>query len=334
MNYKKNLNDFNFKLAEEGDFQQELVIKAAKDKGVNVIDISKEMSCTAAILEFNNQTELLVKGIVLSTMNLKTKYFCDYKQLTKSLFSTLNIPSPKSFLFSTLEEKGLNDFMEIGKKYVCKPQIAANGMGVEIGITSLLQVKDYWKKNKNMYKSFLLEEQIDGEDLRIQVIDGKIVASCLRIPAYVIGDGTHTLMELVEFRRKVIYEQCPSDSLELDVTSLSLIKQQALTLDSIPKKNQQIQLKTVSNIGQGGIAIDVSDKIHYKYKDWINKIVNFCDASYFALDVICKDYTKDPSLHAFALEINSLAEWTHHTFSERRTHDLGKIVIDTTFRIK
>ena len=225
---KEYLESSTFKLAKEGDFQQELIIKAAKSRGVKVIDVSKEMLCTATILEFNGQTELLVKGIVSSSMNLKTKYFCDFKQITKKLFSTLNIPSPKSLLFFNLEEAGLKDFIQIEKKYVCKPQVAANGIGVETDITSFLQVEDYWKRNKELDSAFLLEEQIEGEDLRIQVINGEIVASCLRVPAYVEGDGYHTLIQLIESRRKVIYEKCPSDLLELDRTSFALIKKQGL----------------------------------------------------------------------------------------------------------
>jgi cyanophycin synthetase len=321
----------NTKQAEEGDLQQELVLKAARDRGVNITDVSKQMLCKAAILELDGQVELLVRGIISSSMSMKTKYFCDFKQLTKNVFDRLEIPSPKSLLFFSLEEEGLDNFIQIGKKYVCKPQVAANGIGVEIDIRSFQQVKDYWERNKDIDNAFLLEEQIDGEDLRIQVIDGHIAASCIRVPAYVVGDGINTLAQLIEIRRKIIHEQCPSDSLKIDRTSFALIKEQGFDLEGIPEADKHIQLKIVSNIGQGGIAIDVSDKIHLKYKEWVHRIVEFCDASYFALDVICQDHTKDPKNNAFAIELNSLAEWTHHTFSERRTHDLGKIVIDTTF---
>ena len=321
------------KPAQEGDLQHEFVLAAARKRGISITDVSDKMFCKAALLELNGQVELLVQGIISSAMHLKTKHLLDFKQLTKYMLRQLQIPSPESMLFSNPDDPGLKDFIQPGRQYVCKPQVAANGMGVEMDITSFQQVRDYWDRCQHLDRSFLLEEQIEGTDLRIQVIGRCIAACCIRVPAHVIGDGRHTLMQLVEFRREVMRNKNPSDRLELDRASLALIDEQGLSLDSVPEIGQQVQLKTVSNMGQGGHAIDVTDEIHPHYHDWVRQIVDYCDASYFALDLICQDHIKDPETHAIALEVNSLAEWTHHAFSERRTHDLGTLVIDTTFAI-
>lgn len=319
--------------AKEGDLQHDLVLKAARNRGIHITDVSEQMLCKAAMLELNGQVELVVQGVISSSMSLKTKAFCDYKQLTKSVFEHLHIPSPASILFFGPDDPGLQDFLQEGRTYVCKPQDACNGTGVEMGITSLQQVHDYWDRCHHLEKAFLLEEQVEGMDLRFQVIDRRIAASCIRVPAHVIGDGRHTLMELVELRREVMRQQNPSNRLELDRASLVLLEEQRLSLDSIPEKGYRVQLKKVSNMGQGGHAIDVTDEIHPLYHEWVQRIVEFCDASFFALDLLCQDHTKNPETNAVALEINALAEWVHHTFSEGRTHDLGQLVIDTTFKL-
>jgi cyanophycin synthetase len=317
--------------AQEGDLQQELVLRAAARRGIRITDLSDLTSCKAAVLESGGRSELLLKGVVASAMNLKTKSYCDYKQLTKILFERLQIPTPKSMLFRGLDEPGLETFIEDGKKYVCKPQVAANGAGVEMGVTSFEQVRDYWRRNRGMADSFLLEEQVDGEDLRIQVIGGRIAASCVREPAYVVGDGRQTLAKLVERRQRIVHQQNPSDRLELDRTSFALIEEQGLTLESVPEAGRRVRLKAVSNIGQGGVAIDVTDEVHPGYAEWVRRIVAFCDASFFALDLICQDHTQAPESGAVALELNALAEWTHHTYSEGGTRDLGEVVIDAAF---
>lgn len=325
-----------FAPAKEGDLQHRWVLEAARKRGIRITDISDQMHCKAALLEWNGQVELLVQGVISSAMHLKTKLFCDYKQASKGVFERLKIPTPPSILFSHADDPKLREFIRKGKKYVCKPDNACNGAGVEMGITSIGQVRDYWERNRQAGQVFMLEEYVEGIDLRLQIIDRRVVASCIRVPAYVIGDGIHSLEALVRKRQKAVYETNPSDRLELDRTSFALIKKQGFTMQSIPAVGRHVQLKEVSNIGQGGHAIDVSEEIHPRYHEWSKRIVDFCDASFFALDLICLDHTKDPedpAVGAIALEINALAEWTHHAYSERRTHDLGQIVIDTTFRL-
>ena len=340
--HKQNLWDtFNLDTAEntqaeEGDLQHKWVLEAARKRGIHITDISDQMLCKAAILEWNGQVELLVKGVISSSMHLKTKFFCDFKQAAKGVFKHLKIPAPPSILFRHPDESEVRKFIQKGKKYVCKPQNACNGIGVEMGITSFQQIRNYWQRNHHLEQAFLLEEQVEGIDLRLQIIDRRVVASCTRVPAYVTGDGVHTLIQLAKQRQKAVHEQNPSDRLELDRASFALIESQGLALGSIPAAGRRIQLKEVSNIGQGGHAIDVSDEIHPRYYEWTQRIIDFCDASFFAFDLICLDHTKDPEdseSKTVALEINALAEWTHHSYSERRTHDLATLVIDTTFSI-
>ena len=85
---------------------------------------------------------------------------------------------------------------------------------------------------------------------------------------------------------------------------------------------------------QNGHAVDYTEEIHPRYHDWTKRIVDHLDASFMAIDVICEDPTLDPEGTAYVLEINALAEWAHHTFSERRTHDLAGLVIDLAFGLR
>jgi D-alanine-D-alanine ligase-like ATP-grasp enzyme len=325
------MSDSNVEHAEEGDRQHQLVLATARARGITVTDVSDRMLCQAAMLELGGRAELLVKGIIASSMNLNTRYLCDFKQLSKLVFERVGIPSPRSMLFRTPEQPGLAAFIQADRSYVCKPQVAFNGVGVQMGITSFEQVCEYWQRSRDLDASFLLEEQYDGTDLRFQIIDRRIAAACVRVPAHVIGDGAQTLAQLVEARREVMRQQNPSNRLELDQASIALLEAQGLSPKSTPELGQHVRLKEVSNMGQGGHAIDVTEEIHPRYREWARRIVDFCDASYCALDFICEDPAKDPETSAIALEINSLAEWVHHTFSERRTHDLAGLVIDTTF---
>ena len=90
---------------------------------------------------------------------------------------------------------------------------------------------------------------------------GKIVAACIREPAYVIGNGKDSLKSLVEKRSAAMQKQNPYNFLEIDNASRFLLAQQKIQLADIPEHNRKIQLKFVSNMAQGGIATDVTDEI-------------------------------------------------------------------------
>ena len=84
-------------------------------------------------------------------------------------------------------------------------------------------------------------------------------------------------------------------------------------------------------MAQGGHAIDVTDEIAPGFSSWIEAIALELHSSYFALDVMCNDHKSLMEGSAKALEINIRAEWMHHTFSERRTHDLAKKIVSALF---
>lgn len=318
--------------AREGDLQHTHVLAAAVRRGMRLTDVSETMGCKATLIEAKGRSELLVQGVIASQMNLHMKHLCDHKQLTKAVFHRLEIPTPRSVLIASPTDPAIAGFFEPGRRYVCKPQVAANGIGVEMGLSHPEQLGPYWARCGHLDTRFLLEEQFDGTDLRLQVIGGRVAAACVRVPAHVFGDGEASLRVLIERRRAVIHSQNPANVLEIDHAAQALLDEQQVTLDSVPADGRRIWLKSVSNMGQGGHALDVTGELHPRYHAWVERLVQVCQGGFFALDLMCAGTpADDPVKTAVALELNALAEWIHHTFSERRTHDLGAAVIEAAF---
>lgn len=311
--------------------QHQLLLNTAQSLGINITDVSQLMQRDAAVLDHNNVSELIIDGVPTSWINARGQFYCDNKQLTKLAYEKLNIPYPKSITFHTPDEERIATFFKNNTTYVCKPLDATNGIGVVMGITSLKMVKRYFEEYKHLKTLFLLEEQIKGKDLRIHVIKGKIVAACIREPAYVVGNGSDTVLDLIEKRRKVMKTQNPNNFLVIDKNTENLIKRQNLTLESVPYEKQKIQLKYISNMAQGGIAIDVTPDIHSNFQQWVTALTNYLGMGYFGLDLITTDHTALPATHTKVLEINARADWLHHTFSEVRTHDMARLILKNLF---
>lgn len=312
--------------------QHEKILSAARQRGISIKDVSDIMNSDAAILRFKGKTELLVRGTPSSLLNVRSQYYCDNKSLTKEAFDLLGIPAPKSILLQTIEEQSVSSFFEAGKKYVCKPPDGTNGVGVEMHISSLGDISNYLAKHQaEDHSFFMLEEQIEGEDLRVQVVGGRIVAVCTREPAHVIGDGTSRLQELITALQKTVKAQNPANNLAVDQTTLRLLGNQQIELTDVPESGKKVILKELANMAQGAVAIDKTDQFHPDFQLWVDKLVTYLGTSYFAIDIIAPDLSAPPEQGAYALEINARPEWLHHTFSRGRTHDLPGMVLDSIF---
>lgn len=285
--------------------------------------IVEESSPTDARLSKGDTTFRLRQGIIWEWINDDARRICDDKSITKSLFEELEIPCPSAIKFEKLEDLS---GVSWNKKYVLKPLDGSNGDGVKLDVASIEHVQDYLIQNAKMGPEFLLEEFIEGNDLRIQVIGKKIVAACERIPAEVVGDGDSTLQQLADARNEVVKQQNPCNYLTIDDESLRLIAEQGLTVDSVIPEGQTVRLKKIANMGRGARAVDCTDEIDPLISSWIEAICAKLDVSYFALDIICTD-RRDISTYR-ALELNAQAEWFHHTFSEVRQHNLEVIILD------
>src|SRR5690606_25405186 len=94
-------------------------------------------------------------------------------------------------------KKASEDFLKLHKRIVVKPLIGEQGQGVSVDIQTKRDLGKAIKRAAQFSRDVLLEEYIEGKDLRIIVIDNEIVAASIRKPATILGTGKHTIKQLV-----------------------------------------------------------------------------------------------------------------------------------------
>ena len=211
--------------------------------------------------------------------------------------------------------------------FVAKPLTGSDGIGVGMDLRSFDDLLTHWQLHRELDTQFLVEQQVAGQDLRIQAVGGRLVAACRREPAYVTGDGSSTVAELAAERDRIVQSQNPMNRLHLDAVSLELLREQELDLDAVPAAGSKVRLKKVANVGQGGHVIDSTDEVHPLYAEWITRVERKLGVRIFSLDLITEDPAADPRHASQALELNGKAQWLHHTFSAGRTHDFPVLVL-------
>lgn len=303
-------------------------MQSAPELGVSVEDLLESTGMDLVRYRVGDREALVQDGRIYPGLSVLADGLIADKQASKMLLEGAGIPVTEGIAFRDAEEaiEAIQSFMEGGGKYVCKPLHGTEGEAVGMNLKDPVDVSMYVEDHAE-YKAWLLEKQVEGQDLRIQVVGGRIVAACIRKPASVIGDGNHSLEELIELRNEEIRAQNPQNKLDLDPSSRQLLREQALYLSDVPEPGREVQLKYIGNISQGGRAVDCTDQLHPAYAEWVSKAVQAFNLETFSLDAITSDPGADPALHSKVLELNARAQWLHHTFSDGRQHPMPRIVL-------
>ncbi len=187
------------------------------------------------------------------------------KQLTRTLLSAVGVPVPEGRPVADADD-AWKAAQEIGLPVVVKPQYGNHGRGVATNLTTREQIDKAYAAAREEGSSILVESYIPGDDYRLLVIGGRLVAAALREPAHVIGDGRSTITELVA---EVNRDPRRSDGhatvlsfIKLDAVGLGVLSEQGYTPDSVPPAGQRVLIRRNGNLSTGGTATDVTDRVH------------------------------------------------------------------------
>lgn len=244
------------------------------------------------------------------------------KWSTNTVIEKLNLPMPKWQTVHSLSELE-SVWGDYDKPVVIKPTGLTGGHGVVVGINTLDEAKRAYKFAKEAtqdkprgewQKKIMIQEQVEGEDYRLLVIDGELEIATKRIPAFVIGDGDHTIEELVEItnqdpRREISNPAHILKPIKIDEPLKDCIKEQGYTLSSIPSQDVVVKVRKVASMSQGGITEDFTDLVSDEIKLIVETIAKSTHAFVLGVDVMCKDISKPLTKDNGAiLEINTMPE--------------------------
>lgn len=186
---------------------------------------------------------------------------CDDKSLTHRLLSAANLMVPAQEIVRS-EEEALA-FFERYNRVVVKPVKGEQGQGVAVDLQSAKGVREAFKAAKEFANDVIIEQFVSGDDVRIIVIDGEVVAAAIRKPASIMGDGEHTVRELIEkqSRRREAATRGES-SIPIDSETERCLKHGGHSLDSVPEEGEFLAVRKTANLHTGGTIRDVTADLH------------------------------------------------------------------------
>lgn len=240
------------------------------------------------------------------------------KRATREVLEAAGIPvAPGAEFVLEDTEAACRGAAEIGWPVVVKPCNGTGGVGVTAGITDRTELvaavaamqSNRLARTRNYSGRFVLERHVEGEEIRVYVVDDKALSAILKQRAAVDGDGKRSVAQLMEAANalRAVNPRLYKTKLKRKASTTLELQRQGLDYDSVPEAGRKVFLSTVASVSQGGESLNVIDQTH---PDILKLAVESVRAIHGLLlsgiDLIVEDYTRPPEAqNLIVLEANA-----------------------------
>lgn len=285
-------------------------------------------------LTYGSHTEYIKEGNITHFDSALSHALMENKIVTKAILNTAGVQVPSGFEFHDLND-ALRHFDQLPSAFVVKPKSTNYGIGISIFKETTTQA-DYEEAVKIAFENddaIIVETYAHGTEFRFYVQNGEVLAVLERFPANVVGDGVHSIQQLVAIKntdiRRGEHHRTPLEKIKLgDVERLTL-SLQGFDVQSVPKAQERVFLRENSNVSTGGDSIDRTEQVSDYYKAIAVKVAHALDVTITGVDIIIPDASQKGPY--FVIEANQNPMMQMHLFpaigkSRRVTESLIKLL--------
>lgn len=275
--------------------------------------------------------------VTSETKHIAVEISCD-KEDTHNLLNDLGLPVPQQIMVYG-ERQAVRAANRIGYPVVVKPLNANHGRGVSINLTTDEEIEVAFVEAQKFgtSKAVLVESYLTGFDHRMLVVNNELVAVAKRVPGHVVGDGEHTIEQLVDIvnqdpRRGIGHEKVLT-RLELDSQAERLMTEADYDKDTVLEQDQVFYLRSTANLSTGGTAIDVTDVVHPDNRDMAVRAIKAIGLDVGGVDFLTDDISKSyKEIGGGICECNAAPGFRMHVApSEGEPRDVAGKVMDMLF---
>ncbi|HUF57565.1 MAG TPA: N-acetylglutaminylglutamine synthetase, partial [Thermohalobaculum sp.] len=161
------------------------------------------------------------------------------------------------------DRDGIEALLERHGSLVVKPARGEQGRGIAVGLTTMEEIEAARAEAARLSDRVLVEEEVSGSDLRLIVIDYRVVAAAVRRPAAVVGDGRSTVAELIEAQsRRRAAATAGESRIPLDAETERALASAGVGYETVPEAGTEIVVRKTANLHTGGTIHDVTAETH------------------------------------------------------------------------
>ncbi|HSY45294.1 MAG TPA: cyanophycin synthetase [Steroidobacteraceae bacterium] len=308
------------------------LVRAAEARGIPWLRLNDQSLVQLGHGKFQQRIQATVTG---RTPHIAVELASD-KEETNKILAGLGLPVPQQELVQS-ESQAVRAARRIGFPVVTKPYNGNHGRGISIRLTTEGEVAHGFAVAREHSRSVIVETFLEGDDHRLLVVNGELVAATRRTPGHVVGDGEHTVAQLIDSvnldpRRGVGHEKVLT-RLELDAQAQKMLERAGLTATSVPARDVTVYLRSTANLSTGGTATDVTDVIHPDNREMAERAVRAIGLDVGGVDFLSKNISESyRKIGGGICEVNAAPGFRMHVApSEGSARDVAAPVIDMLF---
>lgn len=308
-----------------------IIKKVVKEMGGTIQEFSPERGCF--YVKFGSKKILISRKFSISRDFTTGAEVTKFKDLTYLILKQTSLPTPKTVFFGRKNIKKLNIEKELScleYPIIIKNAAGSNSVGIFSNIKTLGEAKKVLYREIKNYSKLIAQEMVFGNEFRVLVLGNKVIGALELIPPRIWGDGHSTIKKLIETKQKLTHKRTPFDEF-LKRT----MKEQGLSLKSIPKKGTEVFIRKSSSLAEGGETKDVTDLVNQNIKKICIKASEAVKKCLVGIDVICQDISLDPKKQNFSIiEINGKPDiYIHYNPTHGKTRNVVKDIINFILKL-
>ena len=308
------------------------LVRAAEERGIPWLRMNDQSLIQLGYGKWQQRIQATVTG---RTGYIAVELAGD-KEETNKILASRGLPVPHQELVRSAD-RAVSAAKKLGYPVVTKPYNGNHGRGISIHLTNENEVRAGFAAAAEHSSSVIVETYLTGDDHRLLVVNGELIAATRRTPGHVVGDGKSTVRQLVDVvnrdpRRGVGHEKVMT-RIALDEQADMMLARVDMTHDSIPAAGQIAMLRSTANLSTGGTATDVTDIIHPDNRDMAVRAVTAIGLDVGGVDFLSPDITESyKQIGGGICEVNAAPGFRMHVApSEGTPRDVAGPVIDMLF---
>ena len=308
------------------------LVRAAEERGIPWLRMNDQSLIQLGYGKWQQRIQATVTG---RTSYIAVELAGD-KEETNKILAARGLPVPRQELVRSAD-RAVSAAKRLGYPVVTKPYNGNHGRGISIHLTTEDEVRAGFTAAEEHSSSVIVETYLTGDDHRLLVVNGELVAATKRTPGHVIGDGASTIRQLVDEvnkdpRRGVGHEKVMT-RIVLDEQADMMLARVEMTADSVPAIDQVVMLRSTANLSTGGTATDVTDVIHPDNRDMAVRAITAIGLDVGGVDFLIPDITESyKQVGGGICEVNAAPGFRMHVAPSAGTpRDVAGPVIDMLF---
>ncbi len=164
------------------------LVKAAEERNIPWLRLNEQSLVQLGHGKFQQRIQATVTS---RTAHIAVELAQD-KEETNKILANCGLPVPRQELVRSAD-RAVRAAERLGYPVVTKPYDGNHGRGISIGLTNADEVRAGFAAAAQHSSSVIVETYLHGDDHRLLVVNGELVAATRRTPGRVIGDGAHTV---------------------------------------------------------------------------------------------------------------------------------------------